>query len=370
MALANKIDAAQAAETLTRWLAGKTPGATEVKVTDVTVPSASGLSTETVLFTAHWSREGFAETQGMVARVAPDGPGVFPSYDLAKEASVMAALAENTDVPAPRILFTEDDPAVLGAPFLVMEHVTGQIPSDDPPFTTGGWVLELSPAQRRDMWLRSIDVLAAIHAVDHTGLGLDFLESAEHGGGLDAQLERWSQLFDWAREGQPNPTIEDAFRWLRENQPTDPGPNVLNWGDARVGNIIYSQDQQPAAVLDWEMVSLVNREVELGWWLFLMRHHTEGIGAPLPEGIPGPEETIARYQQTSGHQLADLHWYEVFAGARLASIMVRAARMMIDGGLLPPESTMALNNPASQLLASLLGLPSPTGETTSFIGNR
>jgi len=43
---------------------------------------------------------------------------------------------------------------------------------------------------------------------------------------------------------------------------------------------------------------------------------------------------------------------------------------MIEAGLLPPEATMALNNPASQLLAKLLGLPSPSGETVSFIGNR
>ena len=370
MALANTIDAAQAAQNLSQWLTTKVTGASDVEVTDVSVPSASGLSTETVLFRASWIEGGSTRTQGMVARVQPQGPGVFPAYDLTKEAAVMAALAEHTDVPAPHVLFTEDDPGVLGAPFLVMERIDGDIPSDDPPFTTGGWVMELSPQQRRDMWERSIDVMAAIHAADHTGLGLGFLEGAEHAAGLDAQLERWSQLFDWAREGEANPVIDEAFRWLRDHKPTDPGPNVLTWGDARVGNIIYSPTLEPVAVLDWEMVALANREVELGWWLFLMRDHPEGFGAPLPDGVPGPEETIARYQQTSGHQLGDLHWYEVFAGARLASIMVRAARMMIDGGLLPPDSTMALNNPASQLLARLLGLSSPSGETTSFIGNR
>jgi aminoglycoside phosphotransferase (APT) family kinase protein len=368
MALANTIDAAQAARNLSRWLTTKVPDASDVEVTDVSVPS--GLSTETVLFRASWTQGLTAHTQGMVARVQPQGPGVFPAYDLAKEAAVMAALAEHTDVPAPRILFTEDDPGVLGAPFLVMERIDGEIPSDDPPFTTGGWVLDLAPGQRREMWERSIDVLAAIHALDWRGLGLEFLDRPEYAPGLAAQLDHWTALFDWARDGDENPTISRAFSWLREHAPADPGPTVLTWGDARVGNIIYSPAREPVAVLDWEMVCLANPEVELGWWLFLMRHHTEGIGAPLPEGVPGREETIARYQETSGHELADLHWYEVFAGARLASIMVRAARMMIDGGLLPPDSTMARNNPASQLLARLLGLDSPAGEATSFIGNR
>jgi hypothetical protein len=31
---------------------------------------------------------------------------------------------------------------------------------------------------------------------------------------------------------------------------------------------------------------------------------------------------------------------------------------------------MAVNNPASQLVAKLLGLSAPTGEAISFIGNR
>lgn len=50
--------------------------------------------------------------------------------------------------------------------------------------------------------------------------------------------------------------------------------------------------------------------------------------------------------------------------------MVRAAHMMMAMGLLPADSPMALNNPASQLLAKLLGLAAPTGVTTTFIGNR
>jgi hypothetical protein len=43
---------------------------------------------------------------------------------------------------------------------------------------------------------------------------------------------------------------------------------------------------------------------------------------------------------------------------------------MIEVGLMPPEATMHLNNPASQLLAKLIGAPAPTGESQSFIGNR
>jgi aminoglycoside phosphotransferase (APT) family kinase protein len=370
MALKNIIDTELAAKRLADWFGSKVPGAQDVTVTDVQVPGAGGLSNETVLFTATWREDGAEHTRGMVARVQPDGPGVFPEYDLSKEAAVIKALGEHSQVAVPAVYFFEDDPAVFGAPFLVMQRIDGRIPADDPPFTATGWVLDLTPEQRRQMWQNSIDTLAAVHDVDWRALGLDFLDTPENHSGLDAGLAQWRRTFEWAAEGEPNPTIEAALRWLDENGPDSDEPKVLNWGDARVGNIIFSDDLAAAGVLDWEMVVLASREQELGWWLFLMRHHTEGVGLPLPEGIPDRDETVDYYERITGHRLRNLDYYEVLAGTRLAILMVRAAHMMIAAGLLPSDSPMALSNPASQLVAKLLGLPAPTGATTSFIGNR
>jgi aminoglycoside phosphotransferase (APT) family kinase protein len=371
MALKNIIDTDLAAKRLADYFSAKLPEAQDVTVTDVQVPGAGGLSNETVLFTATWREGGVEQTRGMVARVQPDGPGVFPEYDLRKEAAVIAALAEKSDVPVPGVYFFSEDPAVFGSPFLVMQRIDGRIPTDDPPFTATGWVLDLTPEQRRSMWHNSIDTLAQIHAVDWRALGLEFLDTPENHSGLDAGLAQWRRTFEWAAEGEPNPTIEAALAWLDEHKPdSDTEDKVLNWGDARVGNIIFSDDLVAAGVLDWEMVVLASREQELGWWLFLMRHHTEGVGLPLPEGIPDRDDTIAYYERTTGHRLQNVDYYEVLAGTRLAILMVRAAHMMIAAGLLPPDSPMALSNPASQLVATLLGLSAPTGETTSFIGNR
>ena len=38
-------------------------------------------------------------------------------------------------------MFTERGETVLGGPFLVMGRIEGRVPSDDPPYTTQGWVL-------------------------------------------------------------------------------------------------------------------------------------------------------------------------------------------------------------------------------------
>ena len=370
MALKNAIDTEVAAQRLADWLQTKIAGAPEVQVTEVFVPPSAGLSNETVLFNASWQQGGERVVRELVARVQPGGPGVFPAYDLAKEAAVLSALGAGTPVAVPEVLFFDEDTDVFGSPFLVMQRVAGRVPSDDPPFTAGGWVLDLTPEQRTRMWHNSLDTLIGIHAANWRELGLDFLDTDANGSGLDAHLAYWRETFAWAAEGEPNPTIEHALDWLASNRPDTDDTKVLNWGDARVGNLIFNDALDVAAVLDWEMVGVGAREVDLGWWLFLMRHHTEGIGLPLPDGVPGRQQTIDYYRAQSGYAPRNVEYFEVLAGAKLSIIMVRAAHMMIALGLLPADNPMALNNPASQLLATLLDLPAPTGATTSFIGNR
>lgn len=253
-----------------------------------------------------------------------------------------------------------------------MDKVDGRVPADDPPFTAAGWILDdLSPDERRRLWQQSIDTLAAIHAVDWRTAGLEFLDTADNHSGLEACMSFWRRTFAWAADGEPNPTIEAALDWLEHNKPDGAtAPLVLNWGDARVGNIIYGDDRSPAAVLDWEMVELAHREQDLGWWLFIMRYYTEGIGQALPAGIPDRDETLRYYEQATGQTLGDIDYYETFAATRLSILMVRAAHMMIAAGLLPSDAPMSQSNPASNLLARLLDLPAPEGTSTSFAGNR
>lgn len=370
MAIKNIIDINSATAKLTDWLAAELPDARDIAVTDLGEPDSSGLSNETVLFTASWREGAVNETRNMVARVQPHGPGMYPEYDLGKQAAVIKALAEKSAVRVPNVYFFEDDPSVFGSPFLVLERIDGRIPSDDPPFTAAGWVLDLTPEQRGTMWRNGLDALAAIHSVDWRALGLDFLDTPENRSGLDADLAWCRRTFEWAAEGERNPTIEAALDWLEQHRPADDRPNVLNWGDARVGNIIFSDDLAASGVIDWEAVALGSREQDLGWWLFNVRHHTQGVGNPLPEGVPDRDETIEYYQQVSGHEVRNIDYYEALAGTRLAIFMVRAAHMMIDAGWLPPDSPMAQSNPASQLVAKLLGLPAPVGATTTFIGHR
>jgi len=371
MALANTRDPQESAAQLTAWLKGKV-GADDVVVTDVETPQASGLSNETLLFSATWSEGGQPRGGRYVARVAPQGPAVFPSYDLVTEQRVMQALALHTEVPVPPTPWVETDPSVLGAQFLVMERLEGRVPADDPPFTAAGWVLdELTPEQRAQLCDNALSVVAKIHGADLDALDLRFLDRPQDGPTpLDQHIAYWRETYDWAREGEVNPTIEEGFAWVEANRPTEDEPVVLCWGDARIGNMLFGDDLAVNGVLDWEMVGLGSPDLELGWWLFMLRHHTEGVGAPLPEGFPSREDVIARYAELTGHELVNVDFYEAFAALRLSVLMHRAGNLMTMAGLLPPDAPMKFNNPASQLLAKLIGAPAPSGAAQSFIGNR
>ncbi len=271
----------------------------------------------------------------------------------------MQALAA-TDVPVPRVYWLElEDRTVLGGAFYIMRQVRGRVPSDQPPYHAGGWMADATPAERAAIWWGGIEMLARVHRLDYRALGFAFLELPQLGPTpLDWQIAYYERFLTWAAQGRPQPVIEAALVWLKRHRPTDE-PIVLSWGDARIGNIIFD-GTTPVAVLDWEMVTVGSPEMDLGWSIFLDRHHSEGIEVPRLDGFPSYQDTVARYEALTGHRVRHLHYYEVFAGFRFAVIMTRIAQQMIIYGVMDEAAgrEFEVNNTVTRLLAKLLGLPS------------
>jgi aminoglycoside phosphotransferase (APT) family kinase protein len=130
-----------------------------------------------------------------------------------------------------------------------------------------------------------------------------------------------------------------------------------------------ADDLTIAAALDWELACVGAPEFDLAWWLFMNNHHTTGFGLPRPPGMPDDDATVRRYEELTGHPVRDLDFYLVLAGVQVSTLMIRVARLMVDAGLIPAESTMGRNNPAAHMLADLLELPPPDSEqATTFTG--
>jgi len=371
MALKNLIDPDTARAKLERWYAERHPGASEIHIRDIHVPSASGMSSETVLFDMTWTQEGQTHDQGFVARVTPPIGGLFPSYDLAQEQRVIDAVAASTDVPVPATFGVEQDASVLGAPFLVMERLSGRVPADDPPFTAQGWVTELSAGEQATMYDNALAAMAAIHGTDISALGPATLGHPDRPGTpLQQMVAHYEELYAWAAGDRAHPVLDAALHWVHANLPSTASPAGLSWGDARVGNMMFGERLEVTGVLDWEMAAIGEAELDLAWFLFLNRNHTEGMGLAAPTGFPSREQTIARYEQLLGRPLVNLEFHEVFAAVRATILMLRIGMMMIEAGLLPEDAAMPIANPASHLLARMLDLPSPADEASWITGNR
>jgi aminoglycoside phosphotransferase (APT) family kinase protein len=371
MALKNTLNPAEVGERLAAWLPGVLGVDGPVEVTNLVIPDASGMSSETVLLDAAWGSGATRSTRGFVVRVPPAGGGLFTDYDIAREAKVMTVLAELTDVPVPNVVAHETSGDVLGTEFLLVDRVYGEVPGDDPPFTTAGFVVDLTPEQRATMWDSALRAIAGIQSVDPLEHGLGFLRHDDLGETvLEQELAYWKRFYEWAAGGRRSPTIDAAIELLEARRPTEDGPLVVSWGDGRFGNLMFGPDQEVTGVFDWEMATLGRPEVDLGYWLFFDKVYSLGLGIPRLTGFPERDATVARFEELTGREVRDLDWFEAWAALRGAILIVRVGNLMIEHGFLPADHAMPWNNPAAQVLASLLELPAPSGEAGWITGNR
>jgi len=315
---------------LASWLETKVGG--PVEVGEVSRPGEGGMSSISLLFDATWD----GVTHSLVGRMPPDSRAfpVFPSYDLRTQYDVISAVAANSDVPVPELVWIEESPDALGAPFIVMRRVAGVVPTDNPPYVFFGWFFDATPEQRKALQDRALDVLARLHAIPNAAKTFPMLVSGDDA--LRAHVDSKRAYYEWTRrdDGLRIPVIEETFDWLEANWPSDPGETVLSWGDSRIGNMIFD-DFTPVAVLDWEMASVGQREIDVAWYLYIHRFFQDLAEMFEQPGLPDVArraEIVATYEAASGHRLRDLDWYLTYAGLRYAIVMSQVKRRMIHFG--------------------------------------
>jgi aminoglycoside phosphotransferase (APT) family kinase protein len=353
-------------EALRTWLARQHPEAEDVEVGDIDIPSATGFSNETVFFDASWTEGGERHAAKYVGRIEPPTGALFPAQTAACGVSVgvqhriMAAVAEATDLPMPPLVGYEPDPSVLGQPFFVMGFVPGVVPADVPRYSQAGFLHdEATPEQRHAMVRNGLKAMAGIHAIDWKAAGLHWLDASGTGDPTTAvQLRVYRDFVTEQLHGREHPVIFAALDWLAENDPHDERVG-LSWGDSRLGNIIW-RDYEPVVICDWEACALSPTEADLGWWLMFDRMSFEDMGAERMEGFPTREEMIAIYEEASGREVRDPHYWEVFGAMRFCAIMIPLSDRMVSAGLAPESLNMAVANAVTDAVAVLLGIPNPT----------
>jgi len=240
-----------------------------------------------------------------------------------REARLLGAL-NGTDVPAPRVIASCPDESVLGVVFYLMEPITGFNPQAELPELHAG-----DPEIRRRMGLSSVEGIARLGALDYQELGL-----ADYGkpdGFLERQVPRWlGELESYSsNEGYPGPEIpgvEQVGEWLDRNRPTQWTPGILH-GDCHLANMMFSyRGSELAAMVDWEMSTIGDPLLDLGWQL-ATRPEPGTSGAALigklgeAGGLPTADEMIGHYARFSDRDLSSVDWYTVLACFKLGIVL-------------------------------------------------
>ncbi|MBK7170185.1 MAG: phosphotransferase [Gammaproteobacteria bacterium] len=133
-----------------------------------------------MFFRASWHDAGQHCSARYVARIALRMAPVYPRQTATAMASVdlqyrvMQAVGRG-GVPVPPLLGYEESTELLGAPFYVMGFVDGEVPKDNPIYTSEGFLVDGEPRQRYRAIDDGLSVLARLHAIDPGAAGLDWL---------------------------------------------------------------------------------------------------------------------------------------------------------------------------------------------------
>ena len=337
----------QIAAPFARWWQGRLPQGESVQVVQIS-GAPSGFSNETWLVDLEWREAGLECRRRVVLRRQPQGKAFFSNYDLSLQFKIMRAL-HAAGIPVPEVLAYEGDPAVLGAPFFVMEFVEGNVATGRRPgFHGHGLFFDASIEDRRKMWFGAVEAMANVHALDWRGLGVaDVLGNP--GNTREAVSLQLAEVRGWYSEVAelgPFPTLDRGFAWLRDH-PVEFSNSSLLWGDARPGNIIY-RGTRVAAVIDWEMAGIGPAEFDLAYFLLADEVTAELNGVSRLPGLPDRAETIAAWERQLGRKVEHFAAAEIFVALRFAVLVAMAVRLS-PAGLADIRSLVTDNAPTRQL---------------------
>jgi aminoglycoside phosphotransferase (APT) family kinase protein len=244
----------------------------------------------------------------VVVKVAPPGLPPVLHRDVLRQARLLRALA-STPVPVPAVLLEDPGAPVEVPPLFVMAYVDGSsleplfdLESDGTPADVVG-----------DRLLDAARVLARLHTVPPADAGL----ANEPVVGPADEVERWSRTLQTV-----DPSLvagwQDVAELLRDSVPAGVATAIVH-GDFRLGNLLAA-GRRVTAVLDWEIWSVGDPRVDLGWFLLNADPDTYRRATPYVGATPSLAELISAYADVLGQRaLAHLDWFVGLAAFKSAA---------------------------------------------------
>jgi aminoglycoside phosphotransferase (APT) family kinase protein len=293
---------------LQQWVRAQGLGST---VTDVE-PLTGG--TQNIVVRLH------VDGRPMVLRRPPLHPRPTSDKTMLREIAALRTLA-GTSVPHPGFIAGCDDLDVLGVVFYLMELVDGFNPGDD---MDEAYVRD--PSMRHDVGLSYAASLALLGNVDWEGSPL--AELKRPGSFLQRQVPQFLRLLESYRHENYAPeslAATDLAGWLQADCPPDGKPGIMH-GDPHLSNVLLRRDKpELAAFVDWEMCTVGDPLLDLGWMLICWPLETNTItaGAELAAlgGLATRGELLDAYAAAGGRETSRLDWYLAMACFKLGIVI-------------------------------------------------
>lgn len=255
-----------------------------------------------------------------VLRRPPFGSKVKSAHDMGREYHVLSKL-HDAYPPAPKVLLYCDDSSILGAPFYLMEPISGIILRKDPP--SG---LPFTADRAHALCASFIDNLAHLHGIDFAAVGLADLGKPQ--GYLERQVRGWIERYQGSKT-HDLPEVDRISSWMQQNLPSSSYATLIH-NDYKFDNVIFDGEElnRIIGVLDWEMCTLGDPLSDLGTTLAYWVEAGDSDDLQQlrwgPTNYPGSmtrNELVERYAETAGRDVSNMAFYVVFARFKVAVIV-------------------------------------------------
>ncbi|MHA1961149.1 MAG: phosphotransferase family protein [Candidatus Thorarchaeota archaeon] len=230
--------------------------------------------------------------EGLILRMYP---GRHASHNARKEYLLLQGL-NRVEYPVPRVFLVEEDSSQLGAPFIVMERITGQ---------TMGIALRESPTQQSRLGALFSELFVNLHNLEWQEVIRDFdpKPSFSVNEVIGEQLTNYEHEIAHYKREEFIPILE----WLRAMESSVSCERLsLTHRDFHPFNIMMDETGKPF-VIDWTSANISDYRVDLGWTLLL-------IGAFSGKEIR--DSTLEGYERLIGKQVEEIEYFEILAALR------------------------------------------------------
>jgi aminoglycoside phosphotransferase (APT) family kinase protein len=282
-----------------------------------------------------------------VLRIPPATAGDARFDGLRRELRLLRAL-KGADVPHAELIAGTGAADVLGAPFYLMQPVDGWSPMG----AGASWPepFESDLSLRRGLAFELVKGAALLSKVDWEERGLTGFGRPENF--HDRQVDRWLGFLA-KYKFREMPGLDQASAWLRAHRPGHWSPGIMH-GDYQFANVMYASElpapggptplgspavpAKLAAVIDWEMTTIGDPLLDLGWVLISWPPEGDDMTRYVSlDGMPSRDELLEHYEAISGRPVDDIDYYVVLARWKLGIVLEMSYAKLASGGPADPK---------------------------------